>query len=731
MDLPFAVPSPAEVATAPSASARSFAGSSAGPIVYDNLRSGHFGPPGAAEAEAAGGAVPRPSLVGRGEDYLKGYPQHQRPGGGGGETASHDDDDDDDDDYVPVSEEDAGAEAALLGPAGVVGGGRGRGMGAAADGDADGDCDGGAIDLGNYAFLDGRSGTRDADAAAGGSGRGDVLSLLLSGPPAGEAGGAEAADGVARLTGGCQEGAGAARRAASLARAGEAGAAASEHARAAAAFRAAALAVREDEPAVSRSLLLLSLAQARAAEGLVSRGGKEGAVAGEGGAGEGSGNQREGRKGRDRSGSMGEAAFEDRGAAPKGAGGAPGGEGAPEAGTKEERIRAKIRGAMETGTREADLTDSMFLGPGTGVADRPRSAPAPTAASASAAPTVSLRSQERAEEDFPTATNPVDDMMRLESELRDMDFALKMGSSVASLSTRASTRTGRAMDGSFYVVPSGGAGGGATQPLANMSSSSVLRASPFAAPSRTASRARAGAGGTAGRSPQESAPGPAAAASQSAGLESSWWGGPGVGGGASIMAASISSISGSGATRRAGGGGVGGQSSTKELLRLLDTIKTLSDENAALMREVEGAQSARHEARVAREQMKRFKADYAKRFVTLKAALGKFRQQYGDSKDAGAGPPPNSSAANPLLGSDFSKSASEAQKKDALVRKLTADLKKEKEDSKKKDAALRKYESFYREVKARSAQKAMQRQQDQQRLEQQQRAKAGINRTVR
>ena len=84
MDLPFAVPSPAEVATAPSASARSFAGSSAGPIVYDNLRSGHFGPPGAAEAEAAGGAVPRPSLVGRGEDYLKGYPQHQRPGGGGG-----------------------------------------------------------------------------------------------------------------------------------------------------------------------------------------------------------------------------------------------------------------------------------------------------------------------------------------------------------------------------------------------------------------------------------------------------------------------------------------------------------------------------------------------------------------------------------------------------------------------------------------------------------------------
>jgi hypothetical protein len=46
-----------------------------------------------------------------------------------------------------------------------------------------------------------------------------------------------------------------------------------------------------------------------------------------------------------------------------------------------------------------------------------------------------------------------------------------------------------------------------------------------------------------------------------------------------------------------------------------------------------------------------------------------------------------------------------------LIRKLTEDLKKEKSESRKKDAALRKYESFYREVKARSAQKAAQRQQ--------------------
>lgn len=63
--------------------------------------------------------------------------------------------------------------------------------------------------------------------------------------------------------------------------------------------------------------------------------------------------------------------------------------------------------------------------------------------------------------------------------------------------------------------------------------------------------------------------------------------------------------------------------------------------------------------------------------------------------------------------SEFSRKASVAdqlQRQEQLIRKLTSDLKLEKEESKKKDAALRKYESFYREVKARSAQKAAQRQ---------------------
>ena len=73
--------------------------------------------------------------------------------------------------------------------------------------------------------------------------------------------------------------------------------------------------------------------------------------------------------------------------------------------------------------------------------------------------------------------------------------------------------------------------------------------------------------------------------------------------------------------------------------------------------------------------------------------------------------------------SSYMKSASmvELQKRDQMIKKLAADLRKELEETKKKDAALRKYEGFYREVKARSAEKARQRQlQEEQKKAQQQ-----------
>ena len=175
------------------------------------------------------------------------------------------------------------------------------------------------------------------------------------------------------------------------------------------------------------------------------------------------------------------------------------------------------------------------------------------------------------------------------------------------------------------------------------------------------------------------------------------------------------------------GGMMDGSSSanTKQIMRLMDSLKTLGDENAALMREVEELESARAETKAVREEMKRFKEEYGKRFNTLKRALEKFRKENNGTGAVSSNDPVNSS--------DYVKSASVAeqlQRQEALIRKLTADLKASKEESKKKDSALRKYESFYREVKARSAQKAAQRNQSQSQqhpphLQNQQRRKVG------
>ena len=78
---------------------------------------------------------------------------------------------------------------------------------------------------------------------------------------------------------------------------------------------------------------------------------------------------------------------------------------------------------------------------------------------------------------------------------------------------------------------------------------------------------------------------------------------------------------------------------------------------------------------------------------------------------------------DPLI-SAYMKSASmlEIQKRDQMIKQLSTDLKKERDEVKKKDSALQKYEAFYREVKARSAEKARQRQLQEQQQQQKQQA---------
>ena len=591
--------------------------------------------------------------------------------------------------------------------------------------------------------------------AAGGKAGRDVLSLLLSGPATAEHAKEEEKEGSSHptdLATICEEAGRAARKASSLMSADASAAssnassggkleeAAAQHAESAAKYRQAAVLIGSDDAALSRSLLLLSLAQARSASNVLARyrstcphpadGEEEEVSAGSGGKSHASS-----KSGVTASTSFGSASGKtNKGGSGDGDGSSFKSGGRPRSNSQaeqQERLRAKIRGAMDSGSKkEADMTDSMFL-VGTGRSSKQAAATAGAhdddnmkSATASGAVQNDTTSEGTIE------TNPVDDIMKLESELKAMNFAtLEMGSSVASIGTRMtsarSVKTNMDAEGSFCVVPG----------AASYMSSSVMRTSriipnrprhetraselppPSAVPGGRAAKPNLVQAASAGPNTAPIAVAPAAA--QSTGLESSWWGHPL--GASHIMSASISSVSGRPAQN--GSHPQDNAISIKEMMRLLDTVKTLGDENNALMREVEEAQAARHEAMVAKEQMKRFKGEYSRRFTTLKAALDKFRKEYAEN------PSQQTKMKNhQLLNSDFAKTTSllESQKKDQIIRQLAAELKKEKEESKKKDAALRKYETFYREVKVRSREKAKQKEQEQQRL-----AKKNIDGTAR
>jgi hypothetical protein len=198
-------------------------------------------------------------------------------------------------------------------------------------------------------------------------------------------------------------------------------------------------------------------------------------------------------------------------------------------------------------------------------------------------------------------------------------------------------------------------------------------------------------------------------ATPNGGLDQSWWGG---GQGSMMASVALSTVTASHQKApphpssnlpppRAE------SANTKQLMQLMDSLKRLGDENAQLMREVEEAKAARSEAVAAKQMMENFKKEYSQRFMKVKEALDKYPRN-GD---------------NPVNNSAYMKSASaaELQKRDQMIKTLAADLRKEREEAKKKDIALRKYEGFYKEVKARSAEKARQRQlQEEQKNAQQQ-----------
>jgi len=223
----------------------------------------------------------------------------------------------------------------------------------------------------------------------------------------------------------------------------------------------------------------------------------------------------------------------------------------------------------------------------------------------------------------------------------------------------------------------------------------------------------------------------------SAGLESSWWGQISTAG-QSMMSSSISSqhslltssflpVRGgfqsnkqaklqSNSAKKAVMEEGSSSTNTKQMLNLLDSLKTLSEENTALLKQIEEAKQARIEAQAVEEQMVKFKAEYGKRFTSLKAALDKFRLEYPSIADANGNDCSGTSVENPVTTSKYLKEKAKseverARQRERLIRKMDTELRKLKEDCKKKDTTLKKYENFYKEVKARSAQKALEKQQ--------------------
>lgn len=400
--------------------------------------------------------------------------------------------------------------------------------------------------------------------------------------------------------------------------------------------------------------------------------------------------------------------------------------------SQKERLRAVVRGALSSKhPHEADLSDSQFLGSAgnetTGKLATSKSRIQVTHNDSKVSRKNNRRDDTRNDnkgtlltqgnDSFKNDTNnPVDEMMELERELRDVDMALELGNSISSLDVRKQNRMKSSMvgDGSFMVVAPGSS---------SYMSSSIWGSGHVPSTSRqnvVSSNNQQGTAGVRARAnrvqnmleasmtpssrplhlPPLNGNTQAYCNRNASGLESSWWGNTNTT--SQILTSSVMSLTGG----RTEAGHINYNSSghssgnTKQIMRLMDSLKTLGDENAALLREIEELESARAEAKAARETMERFKFEYGKRFANLKKALEKVRKDHHSGKYTSNGP---------ITNSDFMKNASlldQLQRQEQTIQKLTRDLKKEREESKKKDSALRKYENFYRDIKARSAQKA-------------------------
>ncbi|KAL3673994.1 hypothetical protein V7S43_001679 [Phytophthora oleae] len=122
-----------------------------------------------------------------------------------------------------------------------------------------------------------------------------------------------------------------------------------------------------------------------------------------------------------------------------------------------------------------------------------------------------------------------------------------------------------------------------------------------------------------------------------------------------------------------------------EIVRLLNTVKTLSSENTKLVKKCEALTNVQAENREIRESMDLFKKDYNQKLVMIKRALEEWRRQRNSGVQA---PPPPSSAVGAPSALENTVKMQEGQ-----IAKLM-------EEARMKDDRIAKYDKWYKTLKA-------------------------------
>jgi len=153
----------------------------------------------------------------------------------------------------------------------------------------------------------------------------------------------------------------------------------------------------------------------------------------------------------------------------------------------------------------------------------------------------------------------------------------------------------------------------------------------------------------------------------------------------------------------------GGGADARQIMRLLDALQTLGNENTHLLAEVEGARAAREEAKKAESMMEQFKKEYSQRFASLRGALDIIRDENTHGVDNHTinvrGPETDMDANTRRLQEELGQERQILMRREQKIASLQSELERQKAENAVREEALHKYEKFYRQVKERNEQK--------------------------